>query len=172
MDHTVVSGDALSPSTVKRAKHWLIENKLRVGLIALLLTVVVAGVMLKPDKEQPIAEGPKCTSSQVSRGVAALEPKQVDKLDAVVKEIRKIPGYDQDQNCLYLELTYYLNISDSKAARAAYTKLKIAHTSDKDYSPALAGKTDTTEELETRVKFLESKKSQFYGGFSGGEGSD
>jgi hypothetical protein len=165
----VLVAESAAPSRKQRIKKLLRQIKghrrFKPIAVAVLVLVIFAGVVayLGRDKEQPIAipEGPKCSYSVLEKAKPNFDPKNVAKLEPQIHEIEKIPGYDEDPNCLYVSLTYYINISDAAKSREVYDKLTKVYVPSEGYETVIVDVAKKPDVLKPNVEFLEQETARY-----------
>lgn len=109
----------------------------------------------------------KSTSPIYKEAAKVLNPTASTKLRSVVTKIEKMKNYDKDPNCLYPIVVYYMNISDSKAARPHFNKLESLTGSDKylssDYSVISYSNSEIKTNLDQLDKIFEQASKNFPG---------
>lgn len=105
----------------------------------------------------------QCSQQLLSRAAANFEPSKYEELEKIVNETKQVVGYEQDPDCVYVALTYYINISDAANARKAYEQLKTAYDPEKGYEPALGYNAQLPEKFKPIVEFLEKEDKKTLG---------
>lgn len=82
------------------------------------------------------------------------------KLKPIVDKIKQQPNYEGNINYLYILVTYYIGISDSKNARLYFDKLTSAYTSDFDYDEAIRSKVIPIDNVKSMVEYLEDQSTK------------
>jgi hypothetical protein len=161
LDHVLVKEDNTRPPGRLKAllyavvKHPRFKPVAAILLVALVITNVLFFLVL--DRGPGISDGPKCSQAMLEKAKPAFDTAKVVELEPQAQEIEKIAGYDQDVNCLYVVLTYYINTSDGTKARQLHTTLKEVYDPNKGYQTVLWDVAQTPEELEPTVAFLENQ---------------
>ncbi|MGH9857603.1 MAG: hypothetical protein ACRD4B_07155 [Acidobacteriota bacterium] len=164
IDHVVVSAGKLKRP---RKFDWgKLSQKQKVAVVASAVVVLgaLAGLALYLTRDKPappVAPGPKCTYRMLEAAKPNFDAKKVAELEPQVKEIEAIPGYDQDANCLYVALTYYINISDAAKARELFGKLEKAYNPQEGYETVIVDAARTPKELVPTVEFLEKEAVRY-----------
>ena len=110
--------------------------------------------------------GEDCTNSKredcvlLNEAVKNLDPTKIQDLNATVEKIKRIDGYTNNQNLLYVLVIYDINRSDGDAGRKDLNRLKKVYSKagyDKVLSKIDASVPST---LEVQVKALEEQEQQ------------
>jgi hypothetical protein len=156
----VPSGQRFKAAARKVTRH----RRFKPALIALIGVVVVSSIAVYfgREKEAPVATpaGPKCSYAVLEKAKPALEVTKVAELEPEAQAIERIAGYDQDANCLYVVLTYYINISDGPKARELYDKLAAVYNPNEGYETVIRDVTKSPEELRPTVEFVEKEAAR------------
>jgi hypothetical protein len=182
LEHVLVVEDKPQPKIKqyqKRLKQLADNKKYRkiAGLtVAGLVVLSALALYFGRNNKQPVAipEGPKCGYQMLQKAKPNLDPKKVNvaKLEPQVQEIEQIPGYDQDPNCLFVALTYYIHISNAEKAKELFGKLERTYDPAEGYETVIVDVAQSPKELKPTVEFLQEQTKEFHGSFSGGEGSE
>jgi hypothetical protein len=161
LDHVLVSGGGTVPRKFNVPGAVRKQKKVLLGSVVLLLVAgAVAIYFAGREPEKPIVYG--CPTSVLQKASAKLDPTKVEELEPIVHEIKHLPKYDQDANCLYVLITYYINISDASAAADTLAKLKLVYDPTKGYDPRLTRSRDQSpEHLQPIVDFLQQQAARY-----------
>lgn len=170
LEHVMVKEDSSKPKPLthrikSRAARISQHKRFKPAVAALVAVVLLASLALifaRDDEPQvAVKEGPKCSYAVLEKSKPLLDPKKISELHAVVDEIEAIPGYDQDANCLYVTLTYYINTSDAVKSREVYDKLANVYDPQEGYETIIVDTAQKPEELKPTVEFLEEQAKQY-----------
>ena len=101
-----------------------------------------------------------CSDDLLKRASKLLKPTKAKDLAPLVSEISGLGGFERDPNCLYVVTTYYVNISDSEAARTHLDNLEKVFR-DEDMSPVIYNANNLTfEELKETVRIIDEVSEQ------------
>lgn len=171
IDHAFVSsGDAPpAPKASKRRKavYWIKHHKreLLIGAAVVMVSVAAFIVFWPGPASEPAAKG--CSRELVREARSALMPSEVDRLQPVAQQMEASDGYDNDPNCVYVVLTYYINVSDGEKATQLYNRLVQVYNPDEGYDESIASRAQSPEEVRSTVEFLQSTAEDFHGQFGG-----
>jgi hypothetical protein len=129
---------------------------------AAVLVVIIVGLGLYfgwPEPKVVVPDG--CSSQLLGRAAVVLDPTKVGELEPITDEIRQAPKYDQDPNCLYVLVTYYINTSDGTLAKEANNKLEKVYNPEKGYDEAIARDAKSPQALRPSVDFLVKQASRY-----------
>lgn len=137
-------------------------------IIIILVALVVGSILIfviqpKAYQKKQSAKGQVlhiCSDSILQQAVAVMGPGQQKQFLSIVNNIKQIPKFDQDPNCLYVLLNYYVVISDAKDSRTYLDKFKAVYVSKASMSPILIASKNslpfqTVGDIDTIVQFLE-----------------
>lgn len=143
-------------SVYSRQKKVLIFGVIVVAIAG--LTVYLIRSRTHHSRQQVAKPGQVCSGTDkialLNEAEASILSNDTLKLKAVNSKIQKLQGYEQDSNCLYPVVIYYLNISDQVNSRLYLNKLVKAYDPVKGFSSAL-GATRTLDSLKSNVDFLD-----------------
>jgi hypothetical protein len=165
LEHVLVAESKQRPA--QQLKRLAVSNKryLRVvGITVLGLTVLTAGALyLGRDKSKAPAasSGPKCTYQMLEAAKPNFVETKLAQLEPQAKEVEKIAGYDQDVNCLYVVLTYYIYLGEAQKSRELYTKLANSYKPGEGYETIIADVAKPPEQLEPTITFLENQSKKY-----------
>jgi hypothetical protein len=149
-DITVATVDKVS-----HKKHWT-----RVLLI-IVVCVVLAGLSgavavgtYRYIRDRQNRTPQVCSDALLNKAKDVLTPEKYKELAVVTEEIKKLPNYQADPNCLAITTTYYVNISDSKNAKTNYEQLTKVYRSDPSYNKIIAGKVMSPDQFKPVIEFL------------------
>jgi hypothetical protein len=171
IDHVVVSTGKSKTKPKFDLSKFSKRQKITAAALAVVILGAIAGAALYITRDKPappIAPGPKCTYRMLEAAKPNFDPTKVMDLEKQVKEIEAIPGYDADTNCLYVALTYYINLSDPKKSRELYDKLEKTYNPLEGYETIIVDVAQKPEQLKPIVEFLEQQaemiqQNGFYG---------
>lgn len=153
------------PSAVVSPNYPRIRNKKKFGikLGAVLLVAVMSGLIInrilaarRHRSPHPIATTTGCSEQILTTASVVMEPSKQKDLLPVVSQIKQLPQFDQDPNCLYVVINYYLSISDGANARSYFDKFQKVYTPETVLSPVLLSPTSIRpKDLQANVEFLE-----------------
>ncbi|HTE22434.1 MAG TPA: hypothetical protein VK674_05340 [Candidatus Limnocylindria bacterium] len=167
LEHVLVAESKQQPRQRAKtlARRIVRHKRFKPAVIALVVIVALGSfaAYMGRDKKAPVVapEGPKCTYRMLEKARLSLDASKVAKLEPAVGEIEQIPGYDQDPNCLFVVLTYYINISDAAKARELLNKLEKVYTPSEGYETVIVEQAKTPKELRPMVKFLEEEAARY-----------
>lgn len=125
---------------------------------------VLCGLMLltlPPNKNaNPVIAPTGLFDTVIAQAEPHLTTLNQTELTAVVEKIKAIPGYETDQNALYVVVMYYIRAGNAVDARTAYAKLLKVYSGENGFSKLL-GKTKTMLQLDSDIIFLEEQSKQF-----------
>jgi hypothetical protein len=166
LEHVLVAESKPVPNqrlkaTGRRVVHHRRFKPATIAFVAIVVLASVAVYLTRP-KEGPVGvpPGPKCSYAVLEKAKPALDVTKVAELEPQAQAIEQIAGYDQDVNCLYVVLTYYINTSDAPKARELYNKLAAAYNPNEGYETVIRDVTKTPEELGPTITFLENQAKQ------------
>lgn len=160
--------DVTVGSVSKRAK-WL--QKPLIIFLAAILVIGVIGVGLWYRNTRNKTPVPTirvaCTDNTLAAAASVLAPADNKQLQPIVEQIRNTEGFTEDPNCLYVVLTYYINVSDPNEARRYFTDLEKVYNPEVGYNEIITPGSLSLEQLGATVVFLEQQKAtvndtQFY----------
>lgn len=115
----------------------------------------------------------QCSTQKVQDGILRdaavfISGQKIDDLGKMVKKVQQIPGYENDQNCLYPIVKYYTMIGDSKKSRDYYDKFLKVYDAKKGIAPIFGPNAGKSNELKDQVESREKQRSEaeknsFYG---------
>jgi hypothetical protein len=162
---TIVGGDigpaAKLDNPVKNKKFpELSKRKLIILALIIILTgagLVVAFSQLNNKESAKNNFVKACSDEILTKAVQASSPDNGEKLHEVVHEIKGIPQYDQDPNCLYVEITDLINSSEASAARPVFEKYKVLYEPSRISQVLLDAPSGvlTVEEIEQTLNSIE-----------------
>lgn len=106
-----------------------------------------------------------CTEEVMERAAIVLGPTTREPLRPIVEELEKDPKFVRHPECVYIALTYYLNIGNVAKSEEYLTILKEKHDSQ-DYNSKLGNNLDSIEELEVRLDYIKKLKAQYETNFT------
>jgi len=142
-------------------------SRLKKVLIFGVVVVAIAGLtmfLIRSRQNRPsqqavrpvqVCSGP-AEITLLNEAEASIQSDDILKLKQTNSKIQKLQGYEQDANCLYPVVIYYINISDAVNSRLYLNMLVKAYDPVKGFSPAL-GAARTLDRLKSNVKFLEDQ---------------
>lgn len=179
IDHSFASSGDASSSANFVTKHWqktrdLVKRHKKLSLSVMIVAIAAIGavVYLIQRPGEPVKMRAQSCSDQTLRDArGAFNAAQVDQLSKTVGHIEKNVEYKDDPNCLYVLVTYYINISDSEKAAAHYAQLEKAYDPETGYSSVIADVARKPGQLKPTVDLLKETADDFHGSFGGtGEG--
>lgn len=171
IDHAFVSSGEAPPaakaSWKRKVTYWVKQHKRQLLVaVGVLIVLVAALFVFWPDPEpDPPAVG--CSKDLVRDAGRALAPSDVDRLQPIVQQMESSVGYEDDPNCVYVVMTYYINTSDSEKATQLYNQLVQAYDPDEGYDQSIAARAKSPEEVKPTIEFLQSIAEDFHGQFGG-----
>lgn len=105
----------------------------------------------------------KTNEELLIRSAKSIEGKDLKSQKSVVEEIKKINGYEYDQNCLYPLIKYYLATGDADNSVDYFNKLTKIYkltTIYAPYSDKFGSKADKPELLRNYVESLQKQKAE------------
>ncbi len=164
----VAKDDDVIVSENSATSRW---TKYRVGRTVLLLCmfatmlILIAGVLWRSkslDKnEQAQVDISKCSSELLESAKSNLDYSKVVELEEQVREIESIPDYGSDPNCVFVALTYYINMSDPVKSRELLSIFTDLQENQQSYSNVLADVFALPEYFEPTVEFLENQAGDY-----------
>jgi hypothetical protein len=112
------------------------------------------------------SNGHVCSEQTLKLASRYLSPSNVAKLKEVVNNIQKTPNYQQDPNCLYPVVAYYINISDSHNGSMYLNKLEKVYKPSQGFSKYL-GSTYVISTLKNDIKSIQANNKNIHLIFSG-----
>ena len=122
---------------------------------------------------QLVVDNNQCTndsirSTKLKNIKIIIENNKPEELKKIVDEITSISGYQNDQNCLYPIVKYYLLIGDSGKAREYFNLYNKVYTSSEKYFILYGPGLEDPIFLKNQVEFSEklkkeAEKNAFYG---------
>jgi hypothetical protein len=147
----------------KKATRHRMPNKKTAAIGLILIAIVVSGVIVVAANREtkPAVNIRGCSSSLNRQAATVLLPERLEQLDQIVDKIVKLPGYEQDPNCLYIVLTFHINASDAAGSQHYLSKLEKVYNPRVGYDQALeAAQAKTPAELQPTVDFLQQQGQQ------------
>lgn len=133
-----------------------------IALGVLIAVVVVAGIVLlwqHSRKKPTVVHTTKCSQPILKQAAANLDPSKFAALQKITTQIRAIPGYKEDANCMYVLEIGDINIADLANAKTDLTQLKKVYDDQVGYSKVL-GFTRNMTTLDGDISFLEKGLKQ------------
>lgn len=96
-----------------------------------------------------------CTDQILEQAAPVLVPGSRESLRVIVDELNKNPRFEQNPNCVYIALTYYINIGDLENAQKYFDILQRVHDPSKEFNPKLGNNIMSVDDLKKRIEFLE-----------------
>ena len=152
-----------------------IHKVLIIIFVLLIIGIAYFFIVVKaPKKTATVKQSTdQCTNAEIQSTKlknikTILENSKPEELKKIVDSILLIPNYQNDQNCLYPIVKYYLLIGDSGKAREYFTLYEKAYLSTeryfKVYGPALEDPAFLKQKVEFSEKLkVEAEKNSFYG---------
>jgi hypothetical protein len=127
-----------SATVVGKTEQRHIPNRFKRAIpIVVVVIVLVVGLAIylnhrNDERKAQLAAKTVCETSDsgalLNDAAESLEPTQTIQLKPILKQIQALKSYQQDPNCLYVAVTYYLNIQDPINAQAYLTKFNKVYT--------------------------------------------
>ncbi|MEI7759120.1 MAG: hypothetical protein WCJ05_02985 [bacterium] len=135
-------------------------NKKYFLLIIFLILLIIVFVSLIIYKRQSVSKTLSICTSSVNKSILIeasgnLNPIQSNKLLDVKQKIVKLNKYNQDPNCDYIMMSYYLGYNYT-SAQYYYNQLVKYYLPKVGYSPIISGKVLTFSELQSRLNQAKS----------------
>lgn len=89
-----------------------------------------------------------------------IQDKKVIELEKMVKAIQQVPGFENDQNCLYPIVKFYIMTGNATKAREYYEKFLKVYDSKKRIATVFGPNAGRQNELKNEVELQEKYKSQ------------
>lgn len=123
---------------LRKPKRWLLGV-----LIAIVVAAVIFGTIeyFYNRSKNTVANNQCSTKAEqplLQQAGSELYSVKVSKLGQTINKIQKIPNYQNDQNCLYPIVVYYINTGDSQNANKYLQELKKVYDSKKGFSTYFA----------------------------------
>ena len=142
-----------------QSKHWinkLFRNILHkrewfFGLVVVFVLAIIASQVVSLHNSKT-----KCGKSILQEAATSMNSISHLGLQQTAIKIQKIKNYQQDANCLYPVVTYYIDIGDPTNARIYLTDLEKAFDRKKSFSPYLGSKLKDITTIEGDVAFLQN----------------
>jgi len=137
--------------------------KIRMVTIAVAVILVIGGgtaAYFAWRSDKPVVKTPSCSGELLYRAREVMEPDKVTELEPITNEIKQVPGYEQNVNCLAILLTYAINQSDAVAAEDYLAKLQAAYPNSK-YDNDIARYVSTPDEYKPTVEFLKQQAVRY-----------
>ena len=136
------------------------HNSLNIFIIIFLILIIIALVFLIIHKEQSKNKTLSICSNTKNQTILSeasqyLSPIQSKKLSDVAQRIVKLDKYNQDPNCDYIMMSYYLGYNYT-GAQYYYNQLVKYYLPKAGYSPIISGKVLTFPELQSRLNQAKS----------------
>jgi hypothetical protein len=160
---TVELSESADKAAGKKIIRQRISNKKTVAIGLTLIAIAVAGIIavIANRETKPAVTTRGCSSSLNRQAATVLSPDRLEQLDSIVDKVVKLPGYEQDPNCVYIVLTFYINASDAANSRHYLSKLEKVYNPRVGYDQALeAAQAKTPAELQSTVDFLQQQAQQ------------
>lgn len=167
-EHAVAKLDTVLVSTDSsrrrlNAPRYFLQRK-TVSLLGIVIIGALGGFVYyqwDKDRRQPVVQGPVCSRQLLNRAVVAFEPEKVAELEPVANEIKQLPRYEQDPNCLYVLMQFYVNTSDAQGASATLAKLEASYNPGVGYDEALvAYKAEPPAAFRPVIEFLNAQAAR------------
>jgi hypothetical protein len=138
------------------------RNK-RVSIFAAGSIVVLIIATVSVTAYQMSQSGCNSSSGQdlLKQAAHSLDQSKQKVLRPIVAQIRNLPNFDQDQNCLYVVVSYDVFSSNASDGRINIDKLIKISGPSHAYSPIL-GKTQDIASLESDITLLEKSTTEPY----------
>lgn len=138
----------MQPNTGNKNKYT------RLAIVLALLFVVVAGVAfyIKSTQNKDTAV---CSDQLLQEAGLVLDKSDHEQLRPFVEDIEELENFDQDPNCLYILVTYYVNINDPASARSHFEQLQAIYDPEVGFSEFFGGDVKTLNELRVEVEQVE-----------------
>jgi hypothetical protein len=146
------------------------QIKKRVWLYITVPIVLVAGVVVGAlyYHHQSVNVSTVCSSTAgpvlLHNAGAAIYAANIKQLRQVAQTVQKEPHYQQDPNCLYIMVNYYIDSGDSKNASFYLDKLNQAYQPNKGLSAEFGLKIPNISYLETDLSTLKKDQSMSLSG--------
>lgn len=140
-----------------------------VALAAVVVLAAAVGRFVNPYSSHP--PGQVCSGELLQQAALAMAPEGSGRLKDIAGTIQKLPGYQQDPNCMYVVTSYYVDSSNAKDAQTAMKQLSAVYKPKDGFDGALVSPyARSYKDLQSSVAFLQ--QPNFFGGFYGpGAGS-
>lgn len=106
------------------------------------------------NREEPLQPASRCSLTLLSEARPVIASQNVDDLQRVATKVENIADYNQDINCLYVTLSYYLAAGDSVRARQEFDDLEGLYN-DRGFAANLGENIQSIDSLRQNVEFLE-----------------
>ncbi len=149
-EHNTIISQTGNPKNRKvRTKKWIV-------FFGVLLLVAILIIFTIYDRN---IAGLSCRYNYTSQcaikdAAKLLKPEKAQELYKVVLKIQKIKNYQKNPNLLYVEIVYYINISDGKNASIYYNMLEKVYNPDVGFSKKLGDQILTILQIRSSVEFL------------------
>jgi len=124
----------------------------------LIVVIIIAGAGViwwrHSHKKSVAVNTAKCSSTILKQAAANFDPSKFEALQKIATQIRAIPGYQQDANCMYVAVISDINITDSRSAHTDLAQLQKVYSTKTGYSKSL-GLTKNMTTLQGDIVFME-----------------
>ncbi len=146
------------PVFTKKSPFRLGRRKLVVIIILLLLIAAAGYYWYTKQQAAKTAKNPVCTEDILHQADPLLDSAKREELAPLVDNIKSKKNYEKDANCLYIVVTYYVNVVEGKNARTYFEKLKQVYDPNKRFSLTI-GSHGGIEDLQAKVEYAEAREN-------------
>ncbi len=135
------------------------HNKKLILLVVVFLILLAAAGYFWYTKQQSAktAKNPVCAEDLLHQAEPLLDSSKREQLKPLVDNIKSKKNYDKDANCLYIVVTYHVNMAEGKNARKYFEQLKQIYDPNKRFSLTV-GKHGGIEDLQLQVEYAEARE--------------
>jgi hypothetical protein len=157
-----------SPSQVQVGKSSQPKPKLSsiVGVILLVVIIVTALIVFLHNKSST-KPGVECSTSSMASTMEEASPllkngggSDTNKFKQVVTKIQSIKNYQQDPNCLYPIVAYYISTGDTQSATTYLTKLQAVYKPSVGYNQYIAPNALTIAQLKSEISVVKYNEAE------------
>lgn len=129
-------------------------------IITSAILFIVGGLLLYMYLAPPNCDKSTRCQEILTSSAKALETNSLKDQAKIVDEIKKEPKYTKEPNYMFVITRYYINIGDSKNAKAYYEKLTKVYNKKKGYSETIKSLASSPDDLQLMIKYLEQQAKQ------------
>jgi hypothetical protein len=133
-------------------------NKL-IMLVVAVLIIGIASITWHNHQKKITKVNNPCSDALLKEAAANFDGKKLAALEKIVAQIKSIPNYQRDPNCMYVLTSYYITSSDPANASKSFGLLKQDYKPTPGFSPILQTNSTTMSTLESEIIALEGNQT-------------